>query len=241
MGRSQPVACDVGARMALPSLGSPLFPGLLSLPRFPIPPLGPHPSSGSPWHPHSLWISSQGLHPSLKSLSFLGSLPGLSISPWAPHPSLRPLSLPRVPTPPQYPCPSPGSPSLPVVCILPRHPCPSPESPSLPSVPVPPQRPRPSAGSLHLGEQQERAAGARVSVLLPETEELRGEDGGGKEAEEEKPTDGEVPHLLTGDGNSSGLGPVAPAACGPPSLAPLPAPPHAAQRGTAPPPACGAA
>lgn len=130
-----------GPAMALPSLGSPLFPGLLSLPRFPIPPLGPHPSSGSPWHPHSIWISSQGPHPSLKSLSFVGPLPGLPIPPWAPHPSLGPLSLPRVPTPPPYPCPSPGSPSLPVVRILPRHPCPSPASLSLPRDPVSPRAP----------------------------------------------------------------------------------------------------
>jgi len=80
-------------------------------------------------------------------------------------------------------------------------------------------------------------------VLLPEAEEFRGEDGGGEEAEEEKPADGEVPCVLAGarDRDSSGLGVAGLGACGPPAPALPPAPPRAAPRGSAPPPACGAA
>lgn len=48
-------------------------------------------------------------------------------------------------------------------------------------------------------------------MLLPQTKELRGEDGRGKEAEEEEPTDGEVLHLLHKDRAQH------PALCCPPS------------------------
>lgn len=78
-------------------------------------------------------------------------------------------------------------------------------------------------------------------MLLPQAEELRGEDSGGKEAEEEKPTDGEVPHLLARDRDSSGLGDMVLVACGPPAPSLPSAPPRAVLRGTAPPLACGAA
>lgn len=235
------------------SLGSP------SLPWISLPFWGPHPFLASPSFtgPHLFRGSA--------SLPEVSVLSGVTL--WSPHPSLRSLSLPRVRTPPQGPCPSPGSQCLPGVPISPWGLQPSPGSPSLPQgphaflgfpsfpkglhpfrvspslpmVPTSPRHPHPSPGSPHLGKQQERAAGAGIGVLLPEAEEFRGEDGGGKEAEEEKPTDGEVPHLLARERDSSGLRPVVLAACGPPAPALPPALPRAAPRGTAPPPACGAA
>lgn len=172
-------------------------------------------------------------------------------------PSLRSLSLPGVPAPLRETFPSPGSPCLSGVpfpqwhprCL--RGPCPfwaphpSWVSLSLLGVPIPPGCPcpspmSPSPGSPHLGEQQERAAGARVGVLLPQAKEFGGEHSGGEEAEEEEAADGEVAHLLPGQGDRAQGSATSWHFVPPPPAPPWP-PPRAAPRGTAPPPTCGAA
>lgn len=48
----------------------------------------------------------------------------------------------------------------------------------------------------HLGKQQQGAAGLGVGVLVPEVEELRGENGRREEAQEEKAAYGQVLRLL---------------------------------------------
>lgn len=48
----------------------------------------------------------------------------------------------------------------------------------------------------HLGKKQQGAAGLGIRMLVPEVKQLRGEDGRGKESQEEKATYGQVLRIL---------------------------------------------
>lgn len=58
----------------------------------------------------------------------------------------------------------------------------------------------PAPPGLHLGQQKQGAAGARVRVPLPQVEELGRHDGRREEAQAQEAGDGDERHILGGAG-----------------------------------------
>lgn len=49
---------------------------------------------------------------------------------------------------------------------------------------------------LYLGQEEQRSAGPRISMLFPQLEQFRCEDGRCKEAQEKESADGQIFHIL---------------------------------------------